>query len=41
MSISIFRKIVEGIIHFVHKYIEPVHRFFQAQKKQRSGKLNV
>jgi hypothetical protein len=32
---------VEGTIHFVHKYIEPVHRFFQAQKSREQGIIKV
>ncbi|MGI8420259.1 MAG: hypothetical protein ACR2LN_06500 [Candidatus Levyibacteriota bacterium] len=29
--------VVDGIIHFVHKYIEPVQEFLRATKKQRTG----
>lgn len=32
---------VEGTIHNVHKYIEPVHGFLQAQKKQKQGSIKM
>jgi hypothetical protein len=33
--------IVAATIHFVHKYIEPVHRFLKAIKKQKQGNIKV
>ncbi len=32
---------VAATIHFVQKYIEPLHKFFKATKKQKQGNIKM